>query len=164
MGHARIIDFVCRILPFHSWKDRLLHGHVENCPACRERLVSREDARRILVQVEEIGGLERLWPSIENILASDDKKARETSLPRPAIVKMWRLAAGLAVLLAAVALNFWLLQKPRQDNLASGAGANPAEVEQVQIRYVRIENEPAQTFIFQPRDSNIIIVWAGRNQ
>jgi len=29
-----------------------------------------------------------------------------------------------------------------------------------QINYLKIENEPAQAFIFQPKDSDLIIIWA----
>lgn len=164
MEHAKIIDFLYRILPVHSWKDRILGGHMDRCPACRGRLVSREDARRVLVQAEEIGDLEHLWPSIQNKLANKDKKEGMGMVTKPAMVKMWRLAAaGIAVLLVAAALNFWLLQKPRPEGTAASGGLGPAKTEQVQIHYVRIENEPAQTFVFQPRDSNIVIIWAGKN-
>ena len=31
------------------------------------------------------------------------------------------------------------------------------------INYIRIENKPAQAYIFQPQDSHMIIVWAQKN-
>lgn len=164
MRHSKLVNLVYRILPIRAWKDWLLRRHIDHCPACRKQLVSREEARRLLVQAHEVGDLGGLWPSIKNKLGKRAKKAEEDALPKPALVKIWRLAVpGVVVLLIAVALNFWLLRKPRPEISGLGGGPGPAEAEQVQIHYVRIENEPAQTFIFQPRDSNIVIVWAGRN-
>jgi hypothetical protein len=164
MRHSKLVNFAYRILPFSAWKDWLLRHHIDHCPACREQLVSREEARRLLVQAHELGDLGGLWPSVRIKLGKRAKKAGEGGLPKPALVKIWRLAVpGVVVLLVAVALNFWLLQKPRPEISGLGGGPGSAETEQVQIHYVRIENEPAQTFIFQPRDSNILIVWAGKN-
>lgn len=164
MRHSKLIDLVYRILPFPAWKDWLLRRHIDHCPACRQQLVSREEARRLLVQAHEVGDLGGLWPSIRIKLGKRAKKDEEGVVQEPSLVKIWRLAVpGFVVLLIAVALNFWLLQKPRPEISGLGGGPGPSETEQVQIHYVRIENEPAQTFIYQPRDSNILIVWAGKN-
>jgi len=163
MGHSILIDLIYRILPFRAWKGWLLRHHMESCPGCRKRLVSREEARLLLVQVDDVGDLDRFWPSIKEKLGEKAKKDEKNLLSKPAMAKMWRLAAAaVTVLLIAAAVNFWLLRKPRLDTPLQG-GPGPAETEQVQIHYVKIDNEPAQTFIFQPRDSNIIIVWAGKN-
>jgi len=163
MGHSILIDLIYRILPFRAWKGWLLRNHMESCPGCRKRLVSREEARLLLVQADEVGDLDRFWPSIKEKLGEKTKKDEKNLLSRPAMAKMWRLAAAaVTVLLIAAAVNFWLFRKPRPD-IPSQGGPSPVETEQVQIHYVKIDNEPAQTFIFQPRDSNIIIVWAGKN-
>lgn len=164
MSHSSFIDLVYRILPFHAWKDWLLRRHIENCPGCRLRLVSRDEARLLLVQADEVGDLGRLWPAIKERLGGNRRYGEKGGRPKPALVRRWRLAAvGFAVLLIAIAVNLWFLRLPRTDISKSGGGANTVEPEQVQIHYVKIENEPAQTFIFQPRDSNILIVWAGKN-
>jgi hypothetical protein len=163
MGHSILIELIYRILPFRAWKGWLLRNHMERCPGCRKRLVSREEARLILVQADDVGDLDRLWPSIKDRLGEKAKKSEKSALSKPAMAKMGLLAApAVAVLLIAAAVNFWLFQKPRPDTPLQG-GPSPAETEQVQIHYVKIDDEPAQTFIFQPRDSNIIIIWAGRN-
>jgi len=163
MGHSILTDLIYRILPFRAWKGWLLRNHTEGCPGCRKRLVSREEARLLLVQADEVGDLDRLWPSIKERLRDKAKKDEKNLSSRPAMAKMWRLAAtGITVLLIAAAVNFWLIRRPRPETPIQG-GPSPAETEQVQIHYVKIDNEPAQTFIFQPRDSNIIIVWAGKN-
>jgi len=163
MGHSILIEFIYRIFPFRSWKGWLLRHHMEGCPGCRKRLVSREEARLLLVQADEVGDLNRLWPSIKERLGEKAKKDEKNLSSKPAMAKMWRLAAAaVAILLIAAGVNFWLLRKPRPDTPLQG-GPISAETEQVQIHYVKIDNEPAQTFIFQPRDSNIIIVWAGKN-
>jgi hypothetical protein len=164
MSHSSFIDLVYRVLPFHAWKDWLLRRHIENCPGCRSRLVSREEARLLLVQADEVGDLGRLWPAIKQRLGGNERHGEKGGLPKSALVRKWRLAAvGLAVLLIAVAVNLLLLQTPRPEISTSAGEINAAEPEQVQIHYVKIENEPAQTFIFQPRDSNILIVWASKN-
>lgn len=169
MRHVDLVDFLFRILPFDAWKDALLRGHMENCPACRRRLASREEARRILVRGEDVGIPGGFWPAIADriggceIAAAPMAVTARASGPVPAPQRWaWRWAAAvsgtaLAVVLTIALVRFLGAPAP------GGAGAVESRPDQVRIHYVRIDNAPAQTFIFKPRDSDVVIVWAGKN-
>ncbi|MCX6563308.1 MAG: hypothetical protein NTU60_06850 [Candidatus Aminicenantes bacterium] len=166
MRHFKGMDLFYRLLPFPSWKDALLRGHIERCPECERCLASREEARRILVQVRDVGDLDRLWPAISDrihgirpLLEPDLGLEREAA---PTLKGGWRLAAAAAGMSLAVVLTLALVNFFRSPSI-SGGGIAQGETDQVQIHYVRIDNEPARTFIFKPHDSDVVIVWAGKN-
>jgi len=165
MGHFKLMDLLIRLVPFPSWKAGLLRRHFEKCPECERCLASREEARHLLVQARDVGDLDRLWPAISDrirrirpSLGPDSGLARDGAAPLRA---GWRLAAAAAGMSLAVLLTFALVRFFRSP-LASG-GIAESEADQVQIHYVRIDNEPARTFIFKPHDSDVVIVWAGKN-
>jgi hypothetical protein len=175
MRHADLVGLLFRVLPFDAWKDALLRGHIENCPACRRRLASREEARRILVRSEDAGIPGGFWPAIADRIGGCEIAATaplagiaRPAEPVPAPKRWaWRWAAAvfgtaLAVVLTIALVRF--LQTPAPAPYAAGAvGAAESEPDQVRIHYVRIDNEPAHTFIFKPHDSDVVIVWAGKN-
>lgn len=175
MRHADLVGLLFRVLPFDAWKDALLRGHIENCPACRRRLASREEARRILVRSEDAGIPGGFWPAIADRIGGCEIAATaplagitRPAEPVPAPKRWaWRWAAAvfgtaLAVVLTIALVRF--LQTPAPPPYAAGAvGAAESEPDQVRIHYVRIDNEPAHTFIFKPHDSDVVIVWAGKN-
>jgi TonB family protein len=72
MRHAKWIDLFYAVLPFHAWKISLLGRHIEGCPECASRLVTREEARRALVQTEDLGDLDAVWPAVQKALAGAD--------------------------------------------------------------------------------------------
>jgi hypothetical protein len=166
MPHFKLMDLFYRLAPFPSWKAGLLRGHIEKCPECGRRLAGREEARRVLVQVRDVGDLDRLWPAISDrirgirpSLEPDLGPAREVA---PTLKGGWRLAAAAAGMSLAVVLTLALVNFFRSPSI-SGGGIAQGETDQVQIHYVRIDNEPARTFIFKPHDSDVVIVWAGKN-
>lgn len=167
MRHSKLMEFMYAIMPFHSWKDALLRGHIENCPDCGNRLASRDEARRLLVQAGDIDDLDGLWPAIsEKIGGIRPSLAPDAGIPQHAAASLkagWRWAAAAAGLLAAAFLTVWLVRYFEPHAVQGGREMAAEELEQVKIHYVRINNEPAQTFIFKPHDSEVIIVWAGKN-
>lgn len=176
MRHADLVDFLFRVLPFDAWKDALLRGHMENCLACRRRLASREEARSVLIRSEDAGIPGGFWPAIaERIdgceVAAAPTAGTATGLPRasgsiPGPRRWaWRWAAAISGTALAVVLTIALIGYLRAPapGVSGTAGAAESEPDQVRIHYVRIDNEPAQTFIFKPHDSDVVIIWAGKN-
>ncbi len=178
MRHADLVGLLFRVLPFDAWKDALLRGHMENCPACRRRLASREEARSVLVRSEDAGIPGGFWPAIADRIGGCEIAA---AAPLAGIARAaepvpeprrwaWRWAAAVSGTALAVVLTIALIRflgAPASVPGASGTAeaAAPAEsgMDQVRIHYVRIDNAPAQTFIFKPHDSDVVIVWAGKN-
>ena len=169
MGHSDRILLLARLMPLISWKDALISRHFERCPECAARLATREEARRLLVGEEDLGGLEGIWPAVKAAI-----KAPVPLIPVTVrtSVPAWRwltAAAGfaLAVLLTWSAVRFFQPGSGMAGfEIASVAGlesqAEPAAGD-VQLAYVRIADEPAQTIIYKPHDSNLVLIWAERN-
>jgi len=174
MDHSDGIMALARILPFASWKDRLLVRHAERCPACAARLATAEEARIFLVRIPQTGN--RVWNPAALLGASEASVRPEPSRTlrlRPA----WRWTAAAAGFGLAVLLTWSLVR-----SLSSGPGRTgfasvgrrtadaPAESRigphagsgDLRLAYIRIDNEPARAIVFKPRDSNLVLVWAGR--
>jgi hypothetical protein len=178
MRHADLVGFLFRILPFEAWKDALLRGHIENCPACRGRLASREEARRAIFRSEDMGIPGGFWPAIAERIDGCALVLEPVPAPAPAAGTArgaetipgprrwaWRWAAVVSGTALAALLTFALVRylSAPAPGTTDAAGATDPESDQVQIHYVRIDNAPAQTFIFKPHDSDVVIVWAGKN-
>jgi hypothetical protein len=170
MRHADLVGLLFRVLPFDAWKDALLRGHMENCPACRRRLASREEARRVFVRSEDVGIPGGFWPAIADriggceiaVAAPLAGTARASELvPRPRRWA-WRWAAVSAGLFVAVLATAALVLFFRTAPPSGGLEAAAAHTDQIQIHYVKIGDEPALTYIFKPHDSDVVIVWAGK--
>lgn len=166
MLHFKLMDLFYRLVPFPSLKAGLLRGHIEKCPECGRWLASREEARRVLVQVRDVGDLDRLWPAIADRIRGIRPSLEPNAgmaLEAPARPRaVWRWTAAAAGMSLAVLLTFALVRFFQSPSI-SGGGIAQEGTDQVQIHYVRIDNEPAQTFIFKPHDSDVVIVWAGKN-
>jgi hypothetical protein len=171
MGHAKWIEFVYRLLPFLSWKGALLRRHVEKCAICEARLVSRDEARRLMVQADDAEAWADLWPAVQTNIAvdpvsaqsADAREGKRTSAPG------WRWAVAFAGLGLAVFMTFAVVAYFRTGPAAGHPGGESAvfagsAAAGLSLDYVRIGNEPARTLIFKPRGSNMVIVWAEKNQ
>ncbi len=170
MGHSDRMMFLAGIVPFGAWKDALFGRHFERCPECSRRLATREEARNLLVGEAELGHLDGIWPAVRAAI----------SAPRPAEpvaaarvrTPAWKWLAATAGLALAVFLTWTAVSTLQPGSglagftVASTAGPAPElgdAAGDVQLGYVRIDNEPARTIVFKPLDSNTVLIWAGRN-
>jgi hypothetical protein len=184
MRHTSWIDVLLRLLPFDGWKNALIRGHVERCPDCARRLATPGEARRALVQAGAVGDIVRLKQLVASEIAGLEsslaptagRQGRTAASGRPVTPPMlaWRWAAAASGLFLASILTFALIRY-FQSTPASGGPLGPdapalrasgaldaPDSGQFQINYVRIADEPAQTFVFKPHDSDVVIVWAGK--
>jgi hypothetical protein len=155
MLHSRIIDLVYAILPAKLCKNHVIGRHVDHCPACQAKLAQKEEVRSLFVQADEVSGLDYMWPAIQQKL--DKSKVKEGTVQffaKPA--KQWAATAAALMLVALV--GFWLFRnyKPKGIPITE-------EAQGFKLDYLKIENQPARIFLFQPQDSNIVIVWAEKN-
>ena len=152
MFRCQIVNFLFTIFPFKIWQDFLLQKHIQKCPACQENLASLEEIKSLLIQGEDVEGLESLWPKVNAQLTKQKRKERFFRVPRLA----W--AVGAAILLLAIVLGIWFYQLAPPGKIPEEDITSP-----FQIKYIRIYDQPARTYIFQPQDSNMIIIWAEKN-
>ena len=110
MRHSKIIDILYAAASFSLWKDALLRRHIEKCEACSSRLASREEARGILVQPEEVGPLDSLWPAVRSEILIKPVPDLASNAGYRFSRSAWRWASAAAGLLVAVLATFWLVR------------------------------------------------------
>jgi hypothetical protein len=115
-------------------------------------LATLDEARRATISRERLGGVKDFWPGFA--LAVDEKgsKKRVRIGARPAL--QWALgAAGLLVVIGVSVLAPKLFRR----------GGPPAALEKTAVIFridsVKIDEEPAQAFVFQTQDQGSTFVW-----
>ncbi len=115
-------------------------------------LATLEEARRATISREKLGGVKDFWP--EFMVAVGEKKSRKDVWmgARPAL--KWAMgAAGLLVVIGGGILVPKLLRR----------GSLPAAVAKTAVIFridsVKIDDKPAQAFIFQTQDQGSTFVW-----
>ena len=157
MTSCKTADRLYTAIPVRPFRDWLIRAHMERCPRCQARLLSRDEAKSLLVGPDQVGGPEGLWRRISR------EAGRAASLPEIKAGRgtpAWR-AASVAAMAAVVALTgFWLLREIDRPGFRADAGA-PAD--RFRIDYVNVGGAPARTFVYQPQGTDTVFVWASRN-
>lgn len=148
MIRCKLINFLFRVLPFRAFQGILIKHHFEKCPNCQNSLVKAEEARLFLEKEEKVREMISLWPGIsEKLCEGSGEKVRTSFFPK------WRWAISAAGLMIFILTGFLYLNRPSSLAVAS-------EQDQFQINYIKVEEQPAGTYVFESQDSEMIIVWA----
>ncbi|TET74005.1 MAG: hypothetical protein E3J56_03235 [Candidatus Aminicenantes bacterium] len=153
MFRCKIINIFFSFFPFKRWQDFLIRHHIQECPACRNKLASAKKVRVLLIQEGEAENFADLWPGVRKKLTEKEQEERDSFWFR------WRWAfrsAGLFAVIAAGILIYTLSIREMGTSMENMA-------ERFQINYIKVENKPARAFLFQPQGSEMIIVWAEKN-
>jgi len=154
MAFCKTADLLYAALPLRPLRDMLIRGHMEGCPRCQARLLSREEGRGLLVAPGELGRPDSLWQRVSF------EAGRFAAVPgaRPARAgAVWRWAAAAATAAVVVVTSLWLLRE------IGGPGVGPGVVgraERFEIDYIKVGGAPAQTFVYQPQGTDTVFVWA----
>jgi hypothetical protein len=151
-----MVEFFLALVPFRAWRGFLIGFHIEKCPRCQSRLVSREDAGALLVRTGDLSGVENLWPGVSRELAKAGEAGHRV---RARAGWKWGWAWGAAAVLAA-ATGLWLLRDSRAPDLPM---SNLTRPDRFELEYVRIGGETANAYIYQPQNSDMVLVWAGKS-
>jgi hypothetical protein len=157
MDFCKIADLVYAAVPLRTFRDWLIRRHMERCPRCQARLLSREEARDLLVAPDTLGDPQALWRRISS------EAGRLAALPqaRPARAGVkWRWAAAVATAAVVAVTGFWLLREIQRPGLDVAVIA-PAD--RFEIDYIKVGGASAQTFVYQPQGTDTVFVWASRN-
>jgi len=153
MLRCKIFEYAFSLVPLKKWQDYLIRYHMERCPDCQKTLISRRDIQGITIQESQCGATESLWDGFE-------QKVREAKSDKQHVLNpRWSWAYGLAVVIVFGAAAIWFVLSPQFRKTRIEESLNG----RFRINYMRIENEPAQAFLYQPQDSHMIIVWAQKN-
>jgi hypothetical protein len=172
MGHSDRMLLLARLIPFGAWKDALFGRHFERCLECAGRLATREEARRLLVGADEIGDLIGIWPAVCAAIAGSGPGGGHPVAAVRARIPAWRWLTASAGFALAILLT-WTAVRTLQpghglagfdvSSVMASASEPGSAPDDVQLGYVRIENEPARTIVFKPHEANLVLIWAGRN-
>ena len=154
---CRMVDLLYEGIPLGFWRTFLIRRHMEACPVCRAKLASREEAWSVLVQAKDVAEKARIWAGIRGRLQNETEEA---AIPGGAHSLLWRWASGAAMLIAVAAAGFWLFRSGRS---VDSRLERPA-IESLLINDLRVGGEPARAIIYQPRDSDMVVVWAEKNR
>lgn len=151
MAFCRTVELLYEAVPLRRLRDWLIRTHMETCPACQARLLSRDEARGLLVAPDQVGDPQALWRRIASAAARPAGLADPSPAPAGAI---WRWAAATVVASVLAVSGFWLLRESGRSGLDMRAAGR------FEISYVNVGGTPAQTFVYQPQGSDTVFVWA----
>ncbi len=150
MLRCRTVELLIRVLPVNAWRDLLIRRHVPGCAACSRKLAAREEALAVLIQERDLVFVRDLWPAVSRRLRSS--VARETRASLPA----WQWVSVAVGLLIVGLVSIWLHRAPIEEISADAS-------QRLQIDYVRVGDEPARAYVFQPQDADMTLVWVEKN-
>jgi hypothetical protein len=149
MNRCKIIDFLFTLIPTKRWQGFLISRHVQKCPECQKKLADVEEVRSLVIPERELEGMEDLWPAVKaGLTGSREEGARP-------LRRRWKWVYASVFLAVVLAGLIWLY-------FVFIPGKGPSEepfAGQFKIEYIEIENEPAQAYVFRPRDSNTFFIW-----
>jgi len=154
MDFCKTVELLYAALPLRPFRDWLIRIHMDRCPGCQERLLSREEARGLLVRPDQTGDVEALWRRIS------DEACRLAPSPKAKgsggrLAWQWAAVAAMAMVVALA--GFWLLREAANPGFEARAAA-PAD--RFEIASIQVGGVPAQTFVYQPQGTDTVFVWA----
>jgi anti-sigma factor RsiW len=160
MSRCKTVELFYALVPLKPWRSLLIRRHIEKCPRCLASFASRETVGSLLVQEREVNISRPLWAEVESALVGDPgREMMKSRAVQSSVLRRWGWATATAFLIVLV--TGFLLLKGFRPGGASPTAAVPARFE---LEYVRVGGQPANTVIYQPQGSDMIIVWAGTNK
>jgi hypothetical protein len=158
MDFCRTVELLYAAIPLRPFRDWLIRAHMDACPRCQIRLLSREEARTLMVGPGQLGDAGELWQRIgreaARLAAASETRPRGGRLVWRLV---WRLAPAAALAAVTALAGFWLLRQAAGPGFEARAAA-PAD--RFVIAYVKVDGAPAQTFVYQPQGTDTVLVWA----
>ena len=156
MASCKTAEFLYWALPLRPVRSWLIKVHVEACPRCQERLVSRVEAGALFVDAGSEALPEGLGRKVEELVFAPGRGARRT-VPSVRRDLGWNWIASASVVAVTVAAALWLLTAIGPPPGPAGPVPGTARFE---VGYVKIGGEPARSVVYRPAGSDMVIVWA----
>jgi hypothetical protein len=153
MLRCKIVNLLLSLFPFSFWQDFLIRSHVQKCDGCMSRVASRDEVKALIFREDDVQDFQDLWPAVkaELITKEKEKKAGFSVNRRLAFA-----AAGIVAVCLAGFLFFNLLFR-------NGIPSEREGEARFQINSIRVGDKPATPFVYQPKDSDMILVWADKS-
>jgi hypothetical protein len=118
-----------------------------------DRIASRDEVKAFIFQQDDVKDFPDLWPAVKSgILEKKPKGRKEVSFYRRLVFA----ASGVAAVLVAGFLFYAILSK-------SGTHLEQEGEARFRINSIHVGDEPATPFVYQPKDSDMILVWAEKS-
>ena len=115
-------------------------------------LATLDEARRATISKEQLGGVKDFWPGFTD--AVDEKGPKKRFRTGDGLIPQWALgAAGLLVVIGVIVLVPKLFRR----GVPTAAPEETAVI--FRIDSIKINEEPAQAFIYQTQDQGSTFVW-----
>ena len=150
MFKCKMIDILFFVIPLSRWREFLIRHHYEKCPDCSLDLAGSEEVRSLLIKEVEENELSGFWISLKARYQS--RTHRRSSM----FTSSWKWIYQAAGFILIAVLAVWIIISVHPN----GKGET---VESFRINYIKIDNQPAQTYIYQPKDSDMVLVWAEKS-
>ena len=134
--------FWCKVNRF------LIRSHIQKCERCMSQMASREEVKALIIQESDVEDFRDLWPAIKTGVAekNHEKKAVHS------INRRWAFASvGIVAVFLAGFFLFSVFS--RNEAMLDQEGE-----ERFQINYIRVGDEPATPYLYQPKDSDLSLI------
>ena len=166
MGHWALVKLAISVASRGGWRDALI-GHADRCPSCRRWLAGREEARKALIQAEDAGRREDLWPRLERVLNAKSAASEKSSAARaPALrrrTSFWRWAAAAGGIGVAAAIVFFLGSHSLRPGPEPKIPVAPAS-DSLRILSASVAGRPAEMYVVEALEDRMILVWVERKE
>jgi hypothetical protein len=116
-------------------------------------MASQEEVRELIFQESDVEDYRDLWPAIK-VRITEIEPVKKSPY---SFMRRWAFgAAGVAVVVLLGFLFFITLSR-------NGVLLEPEGETGFQINSIRVGDEPATPFLYQPKDSDMILVWAEKS-
>jgi hypothetical protein len=153
MIRCKLINLLFNVFPFKALQGFLIKNHFEKCPDCSKLLAGIEEARPLFFHEDEAEKGANIWPGLRTKIC----EVEETRV-KPSFWLRWRWALGAACLSGFILVGFWFVQRPVDVAMTVQTGPD----ENLQINFIKVAEKPAGAIVYEPKDSDMIIVWAER--
>ncbi len=153
MLRCKINQFLVSKLPFKSWQDFLIRSHIQGCEGCMSRVASREEVKALIVREIDVADFRDVWPAVKSGIAREEPVKKAGLF----LNRKWAYAAAACV---ALFLAGFLLISIFTRN---GILVDQEGEARFQINSIRVGDEPATPYLYQPKDSGMILVWAEKS-
>ena len=122
----------------------------EKCERCKSQMASREEVKASIIQESDVEDFRDLWPAIKTGV-EEKQPVKKTS---DSINRRWAFAAASVVVVILAGFLFFMILSQNGSILDQVGDAR------FQINSIRVGDEQATPFLYQPKDSDMILVWA----
>ena len=150
MSRCKVVHFFISVVPLKFLQSYLIRSHIQHCEQCMNQLASQDEVKALIIQQDDVADFKALWPAIKSGVVEKKAEREKRDFSR----RGWAFAAAgiVAVLLAGFLFYTVLFQ--------NGMFPEPEGEARFQINSIRVGDEPATPFVYQPKDSDMIMVWA----